>query len=120
MYIDNTVHVDTLQNNFKQYCLERHNWILLIGDRLEITNNKEIRITRCELATLYNDTYNAEVSDDTAKEEGKRILLIYKQFSKKGLDRGVFVKENIIQSATFGDVINTFAPNDQAQAYLND
>ena len=37
LYRDNAVHVDILQNNFKQYCLERDNWVLLIGDRLQIT-----------------------------------------------------------------------------------
>ena len=34
MYRDNALHVDTLQNNFYQYFLERENWVLLIGDRL--------------------------------------------------------------------------------------
>ena len=28
MYRDNALHVDTLQNNFYQYCLERDNWVL--------------------------------------------------------------------------------------------
>ena len=55
MYRDNAVHFDTLQNNFQQYCLERDNWVLLIGDGLEITDNEEDRISRNELSTLYND-----------------------------------------------------------------
>ena len=49
----------------------------LKGDRLEITDNEEDRISKNELTRLYNNTYNAEVSDDTTRE-GKRIGLIYK------------------------------------------
>ena len=30
MYKDNGLHVDILQNNFYQYCVERDNWVLLI------------------------------------------------------------------------------------------
>ena len=48
IYRDNAIHVDTLQNNFQQYCLERDNWVLLIRDRLQITDNEEDRITRNE------------------------------------------------------------------------
>ena len=55
MYSDNSVHVDTLQNNFQQYCLETDNWVLLIGDRFEITDNEVDRITRNELARLHNN-----------------------------------------------------------------
>ena len=62
------------------------------------------------------DDYHPEVSDDTAREEVKKIGFIYKPFYRKGLDRGVFVKVRIIQSATFGDVINTLTPNNQTQA----
>ena len=78
MYTNNALQVDILQNNFYQHCLERNNWVLLIGDRLEITDNEEDRISKSELTKLYNSTYNAEVSDDTAREEEKRIRLIYK------------------------------------------
>ena len=106
MYTNNALQVDILQNNFYQYCLERDNWILLIGDRLEITDNEENRISRSELARLYNSTYNAEVSDDTSRKEGKRIGLIYKQFDRKENDRGVFVKIKIIPLATFGEVMH--------------
>ena len=106
MYTNNAIHVNTLQNNFQQYCLERDNWVLLIGDRLEITDNEDDRITRNELSTLYNDIYHAEVSDDTAREEGKRIGLIYKQSYRKGLERGAFVKVRIIPPITFGDIMN--------------
>ena len=71
MYTNNALQVDLLQINFYQYCLERDNWVLLINDRLEITDNEEDRMSRSELTRLYNSTYNAEVSDDTAREEEK-------------------------------------------------
>ena len=116
MYTNNALHVDILQNNFYQYCLERDNWVLLIGDRLEITDNEKDRISRSEIARLYNNTYNAEVSHDTAREEGKRIGLIYKQFYRNKNDRGVFVTVRIIPLATFGEVMHTLATNDQVHA----
>ena len=120
MYTDNALHVDTLQNNFQQYCLEKDIWVLLIDDRLKITNNEEDRITHSELARLYNNTYNAEVSDETAKEEGKKIRLIYKQSYRKENDRGVFVKVRIKPLATFSESMNTLASNVKPHAYMID
>ena len=57
MYRDDKLHVETLQHNFEKYCIDRDNWLQLKIDRLEITNNENDRLTKIQLARLYNKTY---------------------------------------------------------------
>ena len=84
-------------------------------DRLQINNSEDDWMTRNKLSSLYNETYTADVRDDTARNEGKRIKWLFKQLYRKYLYRGVFVKVRIRPLPTLGDIMHTFAQNDQLQ-----
>ena len=72
----------------------------LKNDHLEITGENNNRISKHELADLYNRYYserNFTVLDDTARDEGKRIGLKWdcqrKLYGIKGCFLGVKIKD---------------------------
>ena len=95
MYTKNELKVDNLSNRFIAYCTERDNWIQLKIDRLELTNSNDARITKHDLAVLFRELYGITVSDDTARDEGKRIGLNYEKLQRFKNERGVFTKVRI-------------------------
>ena len=92
-----------LKDRFDQYCLERYPWIQLKIDRLEYSPNVDDEISKAALAKLYNDAYHANVSDDTARDEGKRIELIYNKDRRINGTRGTFTNVNIIPLSRLDD-----------------
>ena len=52
---------------------------------------------------LWNFTYHANVSDDTARDEGKRIELIYNKDRRINSTRGTFTNVRIIPLSRLDD-----------------
>ena len=72
-------------------------------DRLEYSDNVNDEISNTALAKLYNDTYHANVDDDTARDEGKRIELIYNKDRRMNGIRGTFTNVRIIPLSRLDD-----------------
>ena len=98
-----------MKDRFDPYCFERVPLIQLKIDRLEYSDNVNDEISKATLAKLYNDTYHANVSDDTARDEGKRIELIYNKDRRMNGTRGTFTNVRIIP---------LFRLDDQAKAVV--
>ena len=79
MYSIDKLHVETLHNNFKKYCTDRDNWMQFKNEKLQITNNKDDRITKREIATMFKEMFNIDVNDNTVRDECKRIGLQYER-----------------------------------------
>ena len=86
---------------FDQYCFEKDPWIQLKIDRSEYSSNVNDEISKATLARLYNETYHANVSDDTARDEGRRIELIYNKDRRMNGIRGTFTNVRIIPLSRF-------------------
>ena len=53
-------------------------------------------ISKAALVRLYNETYHANVSDDTARDKERRIKLIYNKDRRMNGIRGTFTNVRII------------------------
>ena len=96
MYAIDYLNVERCKDRFDQYCFENDPWIQLKIDRLEYSPNINDKISNAALARLYNETYYANIGDDTAREEERRIELIYNKDCRMNGIRGTFTNVRII------------------------
>ena len=103
MYAKDELNVERCKDRFDQYCFEKDPWIQLKIDRLKYSPNVNDEISKAALAKLYNDAYHANVSDDTARDEGRRIELIYNKDRRMNGIRGTFTNVRIIPLSRLED-----------------
>ena len=106
MYAKDQLNVERMKDRFDQYCFERDPWIQLKIDRLEYSDNVNDEISKAALTKLYNDAYHANVSDDTARDEGRRIELIYNKDRRMNGTRSTFTNVRIIPLSRLDDNLN--------------
>ena len=85
-----------MKDRFYQYCLERDLWIELKNEGFKYSPYMNDEISKAALARLYNETYQANISDDTARNEYTRIEIIYNKDCRMNGTRGTFTNLRII------------------------
>ena len=95
MYAKAYLNLEKCKDRFDQYCFEIDPWIQLKIDRLEYSSNVNDEISKAALARLYNETYHSNVSDDTARNEGRRFELTYNKDRRMNCIRGTFTNVRI-------------------------
>ena len=116
-----------LRQNFVDFCVDSDKWQILLMDHLVITNDENDRLTKQDLADLFNDLFNTNgnyrVSDLTAFSEGRRIGLTYNRALRansratqfRGIgpsERGMFVGVTINRGPRVAiDAVEPTTPN---------
>lgn len=89
-YANELLNVQRLKFRFYQYCLEKDFLIQLKTDILKYLPYVYDEISKAALDILYNETYQANVYDNTARDEGKKIELTYNEYRTINGTRGTF------------------------------
>lgn len=102
-----------MQQNFEDLCIDSDKYMQLKLTHLQLTNNDNDRLTKSQLADLFENIYNIKISELTAVSEFQRVGLRYEKGWRQSTrnspnigtgrsDRGVFVGVQINR----GDTVN--------------
>ena len=108
-YYTQGLSVSQMQQNFEDLCTDSDKYMQLKLTQLRITNDDNDRLTKQDLADLFEQVYNIKISEQTAVSEFQRVGLTYNKGLRQSTrnsrtpgsgrsERGVFTGVQIYRS----------------------